>query len=68
MRGPVPKVCGACSQAFDCGQYKCWCNKLEITEQQMTWIEQSYDDCLCPRCLQKVVDGRLGPSSIAKPH
>ena len=68
MRGPVTKVCEACHQAFECGQYGCWCTKLNITEQQMTWIEQSFQDCLCPRCLQKVVDGRLGPSSVAKPQ
>ena len=68
MRGPVTKVCEACHQAFECGQYGCWCTKLNITERQMTWIEQSFHDCLCPVCLQKVVAGELGPLSVAKPQ
>ena len=62
------KVCEVCKQAFECGQYGCWCTTLNITEQQMSWIEQSFQDCLCPRCLQKVVDGQLGPSFVAKPQ
>ena len=68
MRGPVTKVCDACREAFECGQYGCWCTKLEITEQQMACIEQSFQDCLCPRCLQQVADGQLGPPSVAKPQ
>jgi|SoiMethySBSTD1v2_1073268.scaffolds.fasta_scaffold50035_4 hypothetical protein len=66
MRGPATKVCEACNQAFECGQYGCWCAQVKITDAQMTWVEQTFHDCLCPVCLQKVVDGRLGPASIAK--
>jgi hypothetical protein len=68
MRGPVSKVCECCRRVFTCGQYQCWCAHLGITEGQMAWIEKSFHDCLCPTCLQKVVDGRLGPESIAKPQ
>ncbi|HTL60437.1 MAG TPA: cysteine-rich CWC family protein [Nitrospira sp.] len=69
MKGPVTKVCDACHQAFECGQYGCWCTQISITEQQMIWIEQSFHDCLCPRCLQQVAEGKLGPSSsVAKPQ
>jgi hypothetical protein len=68
MKGPVTKVCEACSQAFECGQYGCWCTHIKITEPQMTWIEQSFHDCLCPNCLQQVVRGERGPSSAEKPQ
>ncbi len=68
MRGPVSKVCECCKERFVCGQYGCWCANIGVTEQQMTWIEQSFHDCLCPRCLQQVVDGERGPSSIGKPQ
>jgi Cysteine-rich CWC len=64
MRGPVSKVCEGCQAAFTCGQYGCWCAQVVMTEQQMAWIEQSFHDCLCQLCLQKVVDGTLGPASI----
>jgi len=39
-----------------------------ITQQQMDWIEKSFHDCLCPLCLQQVVDGRFGPASVTKPQ
>ena len=68
MRGPVSKVCEGCKEVFTCGQYGCWCAQSGISDQQMAWIEQSFSDCLCPRCLQKVVGGEMGPVSIAKPQ
>jgi hypothetical protein len=39
---------------------------VKVSDGQMAWIEQSFHDCLCPLCLQKVVSGELGPASIAK--
>jgi len=68
MRGPVCKVCECCNETFVCGQYGCWCAAIGVSAQQMTWIEQAFQDCLCPRCLQQVVDGARGPSSDAKPR
>jgi hypothetical protein len=59
MRGPVNKICESCSEAFECGQYRCWCGQIGITEQQMDWIEKSFRDCLCLACLKKVVSGEL---------
>ncbi len=68
MRGPVAKVCACCKQGFTCGQYGCWCAHVEVSEGQMAWIEQSFHDCLCPLCLQRVVEGELGPASFAQPE
>jgi len=62
MRGPVTKTCGHCGQAFECGQYGCWCGGLGITERQMDWITARFEDCLCPACLQQVSLGKLGPA------
>lgn len=62
MRGPVTKTCGHCGQAFECGQYGCWCGGLGITERQMDWIAVRFEDCLCQACLQQVSLGKLGPS------
>lgn len=61
MKGPVSKVCEYCKEVFVCGQYGCWCAQIKITERQMDWIEKSFHDCLCPRCLHKVVSGEIGP-------
>lgn len=68
MKGPVSKVCEACKQAFTCGQYGCWCTQVGISDRHMVWIEQSFQDCLCPLCLQKVVDGKLGPLAAETPQ
>jgi hypothetical protein len=34
----------------------------------MAWIEKSFHDCLCPLCLQRVVNGELGPAPVAEPE
>lgn len=68
MRGPISKVCECCKQGFICGQYGCWCAKVDVSEQQMAWIEKSFHDCLCPSCLQRIVDGELGPASVSQPE
>ena len=68
MRGPVSKVCESCHEVFICGQYGCWCAQREITDQQMQWIEQTFQDCLCPLCLQKVISGEIAPIGHDKPQ
>jgi Cysteine-rich CWC len=67
LRGPVKKICENCGQVFECGGYQCWCGRFGISQEQMDWIEKSFHDCLCPLCLQQVVDGKLGPFSVTKP-
>jgi len=59
MKGPVEKICEACSRPFQCGQYGCWCGKVGVTEEQMDWIAARFDDCLCPDCLGTVAQGRI---------
>jgi hypothetical protein len=60
MRGSVDKICENCSQTFECGGYGCWCGSLGVTEPQMDWIADRFQDCLCPTCLGKVAAGELG--------
>ena len=36
--------------------------------EQMAWIEKSFHDCLCLLCLQRVVNGELGPAPVAEPE
>ncbi len=61
LKGPVQKICEQCRQTFECGGYQCWCGTLGITEAQMDWIAERFQDCLCPVCLTKVSTGELGP-------
>jgi hypothetical protein len=57
MTGPVQKTCEACGCTFECGQYQCWCGAIGITESQMDWIAEHFQDCLCRDCLEKVARG-----------
>jgi Cysteine-rich CWC len=59
MKGPVQKTCECCGQGFECVGYLCWCSKLGITQQQMDWIAERYDDCLCLACLRQVQNGAI---------
>ncbi|WP_370467973.1 cysteine-rich CWC family protein [Nitrospira sp. KM1] len=63
MKGSIVKVCEVCGGTFECGQYCCWCGQLAVTTEQMDWIEQAFDDCLCPSCLRKIVSGEIGPTA-----
>ena len=40
----------------------------KITPEMMAWIEESFHDCLCRLCLQRVVNGELGPAPVAEPE
>ena len=69
MRGPIQKVCEACGEIFECGQYGCWCCSVPVTEQQMDWIAARFQDCLCPACLNKATVGALEslPPKLIRP-
>lgn len=54
MRGPITKTCDVCRETFTCGQYRCWCGSVGITERQMDWIAARFTDCLCETCLRLV--------------
>lgn len=70
MKGPVIKTCEACGRTFECGQWGCWCGRIEVTERQMDWIAARFQDCLCPDCLTKVTQGdeSLAPRRQAPDH
>ena len=59
MKGPLSKRCEGCKEEFTCGQYGCWCAQFGITEWQMDWIAERFQDCLCKDCLGKVPSGDL---------
>ncbi|MBM4125382.1 MAG: cysteine-rich CWC family protein [Nitrospira sp.] len=57
----MQKVCGHCQEPFACQQAGgCWCGTVKLSQAQLAWLKQTYDNCLCPRCLGAVAEGMLG--------
>lgn len=49
------KNCPRCQQPFECkvGDIShCQCNGIQLTEEERSFIEQRYSDCLCRSCLE----------------
>ena len=52
MDKEMQKSCSRCGEVFGCTSgYGCWCNDVSLTPKQLRWIEEKYDNCLCPSCL-----------------
>ncbi|RXK81793.1 cysteine-rich CWC family protein [Filimonas effusa] len=48
------KSCPRCQKPFECkvGDIgNCQCNGLSFTEEERSFIENRYSDCLCRQCL-----------------
>jgi dihydroneopterin aldolase len=44
--------CSKCGEEFKCKpQGGCWCNKYELTPNQLQEIKDNYEDCLCEECV-----------------
>ncbi|MBA4852797.1 cysteine-rich CWC family protein [Emticicia sp. BO119] len=49
------QACPRCHELFKCGAANigvCQCNTISLSKEQLTFINQQYDTCLCINCLQ----------------
>ncbi len=47
------RKCNRCNNLFGCGvSGKCWCYEVNLSPSALKYIEDQYDGCLCPDCLQ----------------
>jgi hypothetical protein len=49
------RKCPRCGNGFECKPgniTECQCFGVALTDEQRSWIEQKYSDCLCRDCLQ----------------
>jgi len=62
----MDKVCSNCGQRFPCGGgvEPCWCDQVPLNESQLTAIGQTFRDCLCQTCLEKISAGLTGFPAI----
>ncbi|MFY7900874.1 MAG: cysteine-rich CWC family protein [Chitinophagaceae bacterium] len=48
------KVCAKCNKNFECkvgNILECQCNQIQLSYEEKSIIENSYEDCLCIDCL-----------------
>lgn len=49
------KVCKRCGNTFGCGVTgKCWCYEISLDDEALKMIEDQYEGCLCPDCLNAI--------------
>jgi len=47
-------VCPRCGKQFSCSKSgKCWCYEVYLPLDKLEEIENLYDSCLCPTCLNE---------------
>jgi hypothetical protein len=51
------KICPRCKAAFECkaGDIShCQCRHITLSVEEMTFVEERYQDCLCINCLMQL--------------
>lgn len=50
---PETIQCESCGKNFDCGAKtgKCWCFDLDLNEETLENLRESFAKCLCQNCL-----------------
>jgi hypothetical protein len=51
----MEKKCSKCQSAFTCQNEirGCWCEKVQLSTETLAFLEEYYENCLCPECLKK---------------
>lgn len=53
------EICPKCGAKFDCGKSgKCWCYEYDVSPGILEKINNNYDSCLCPGCLEALSRGK----------
>jgi hypothetical protein len=63
--------CPRCGNVFHCSKSgKCWCYEVMVPADRLEMIEEAYDTCLCPACLNELakpvygIDGKITLKSL----
>jgi len=48
------KTCPRCGSEYTCSaSAKCWCFEYSLSQEALEVIQDSYEGCVCPACLQQ---------------
>jgi hypothetical protein len=72
MRNEIElSTCPKCGKKFHCSKSgKCWCYEVPLPLDKLEEIEELYNSCLCPSCLNeyaspvKPVEGKFNKNSF----
>lgn len=50
----MEKECAKCKVIFSCGSANanCWCDAVNLSAYTIKYLEENFNGCLCPACLQ----------------
>lgn len=49
----VQKICPRCRKEFNCNEEEgCWCEKIHLTSDMLSYLRLRYIDCLCSSCIE----------------
>lgn len=48
------KKCSKCDKPFGCQNLErgCWCENHQLTQEQLAYLKEHFDNCLCEECLK----------------
>lgn len=56
------KSCPRCSRDFECRSddiFNCDCINIPLSKEDLVWLAQNYEDCLCTACLKVISEIRV---------
>ncbi|MDO5615319.1 MAG: cysteine-rich CWC family protein [Cruoricaptor ignavus] len=51
------KYCPKCNATFECkvgSILLCQCSEIKLSNEELEFIQEKYDDCLCANCMKKL--------------
>jgi hypothetical protein len=50
----MQKACSKCQTNFECKNDAagCWCEEVVLAPEQLNYLKNYYNNCLCPSCLK----------------
>lgn len=64
------KTCPRCGRLFECklnNPLHCQCAGVTLSERQLNYIQEIYEDCLCVHCLNALKEMDIGIKGNGEP-
>ena len=63
-----PSICESCGEQFGCGAKLdgCWCSDVKLADNTAEILQETFDKCLCPKCLENYSSKPFGKITNAE--
>ncbi len=49
------EICPRCHHKFQCSKSnKCWCFEIGLDSNQLENLNEKFESCLCPNCIEEI--------------